>query len=204
MTNEANAVEVTETDFTFRTNKETGFKRPTVSLKYPVISGLGIATLLVDNADSKEAKLALDAVQSIVSSYVRGLVDSDSEFDQAKLDALISENKISLEAIANLPKSERNVLSREDMEAFAKDYIKIMPEITGKSEAKVTSAAGLFVERFKRVAGDNDILKILQDQLTIFVDKAPEDVAATHEKAITYLAGKLEELLSVKVTADAL
>ena len=197
------AYELQESDFSFRTNKETGAKRPTFTGKYPVLTAEGVKQAL-DSADKNVSVLVLDTVNGIFSAYVRGIVDADSEFTQEKLDALINEGKLSIETLANLPKSERNVLSKEDLEALAKDYIKFMPEITGKSKEKVTAAAGLLVERFKRCAGDDNVLKILQEQLGIFIDKAPAEVSTQHEKALTFLATKLDELLSVKVTAEAL
>lgn len=196
-------VERMESSFTFRTNSETGYKRPTVSVSYDVLTAIG-AIAILQTPDTKEAKLIIDNFQSLVTSYIRGLVDNDDKFDQATLELLAADGKLTLEAIANLPKSERNVLSKEDLEEFAKSYISVMPEITGKTLAKVQAAAGLFVERFKRVAGDNEVLSVLQTQLATFVEKAPTELLAKHEKAVTFLGNKLEELLSVKVTADAL
>lgn len=192
-----------EYPFSFRTDKESGTKRPTVELGYDV-PAIDEITEVLKTPDSKEAVLVVGVVQDIITDYIRGLVNADTEFDQAKLDALVSEGKISLTAIANLPKSERNVMSKEDLENFAKDYIAHMPKITGKTLAKVQSAAGLFVERFKKVAGDNDVLAVLQKQLETFVSSAPGEVVEAHSKVIGYLGNKLEELLQVKVTADSL
>lgn len=189
------------TDFNFRTKD--GYKRPTVTVEYEVPSAEGIIALL-QSEDKKVVELVESTVQSVITSYIRGFVDGDVEFDQAKLDALVAEGKVSIETIANLPKSERSVLTKEELEAFAADYIAVMPAITGKAPQKVAAAAGLFVERFKRAAGDNAVLSILQEQLGVFVENAGEELLAKHEKAITYLAAKVEELLSIKVTADVL
>lgn len=189
-------------DFNFRTTKE-GYKRPTVSLELMVPTAEGVAELLMAE-DAKVVSLVVDTVAAVITSYVRGFVDADSDFDQAKLNALMEEGKISIEAIANLPKSERSTLTKEDLEAFAKDYIAVMPGVTGKSVEKVTAAASLFIERYKRAAGDNAVLTVLRDQLSIFVDNAAPEMLETHERAISYLATKVEELLSIKVTADAL
>jgi hypothetical protein len=188
-------------DFNFRTKD--GYKRPTVSLEVPVPTAEGVAELLV-HEDAKVVCLVVDTVAAVLTSYVRGFVDADADFDQAKLEALIADGKVSIETIANLPKSERSMLTKEDLEGFAKDYISIMPEATGKSIEKVTAAAGLFIERYKRAAGDNEVLTVLRDQLAVFIDHATPDMLETHERAISYLATKVEELLSIKVTADAL
>lgn len=189
------------TDFNFRTKD--GVKRPTLTLEYDVPTAEGVAELLVSE-DAKVVTLITEVVGALLTGHIRGYVDADLEFDQAKLDALVAEGKISIAAIANLPKSERSMLTKEDLEAFAKDYVAIMPEVTGKSAEKVAAAAGLFIERYKRVAGDNAVLSVLRDQLSVFVDAAGADVLEKHERAISFLANKVEELLSVKVTADAL
>ncbi len=191
-----------EKDFAFRQNKD-GYKRPTVSLQIQVPDLEGVAILL-SSEDSKVQELVVGLVQDTLTGYVRKFVEDDADFDQAKFDALVAEGKISIEAIANLPRSERNTIGKEDLEAFAKDYIQYMPAITGKDVKKVQMAAGLFIERFKRVAGDNQILAVLQEQLGQFAEGVTEEVLANHERVVVYLSSKLEELLSLEVTADAL
>lgn len=191
-----------EKDFSFRQNKD-GYKRPTVSLQIQVPDLEGVATLL-SSEDPKVVDLVVGLVQDTLTGYVRKFVEDDVDFDQAKFDALVAEGKISIEAIANLPRSERNTIGKEDLEAFAKDYIQYMPTITGKDVKKVQMAAGLFIERFKRVAGDNQILTVLQEQLGQFVEGVSEETLAQHERVVSYLSTKLEELLSLEVSADAL
>lgn len=190
-----------QTDFNFRTKD--GYKRPTVSLEYDVPNAAGVAELLTSE-DPKVVNLVVESVQSLLTQHIRGYVDSDLDFDQTKLDALVAEGKISIQAIANMPKSERSMLTKEDLEAFARDYIAIMPGVTGKSIERVQAAASLFVERYKRAAGDNQVLAVLQEQLAIFVDAADSEVLERHARAIEFLSNKVAELLSIKVTADAL
>lgn len=193
-----------KTEFGFRTNKETGAKRPSVEVEYPILTKEGIVNAL-NSEDPNVVKNVMETVNGVIfTSYVRGLVDADSEFDQTKIDALIADGKLSIDFLSNIPRSERNVLSKEDLEKLAVDYVKLMPEITGKSVERVKGAASLFIEKFKKVAGDNAVLTILQDQLMVFVDKAPQEVVETHMKALDFLTKKLEELLEVKITADAL
>lgn len=189
------------TDFHFRTKD--GYKRPTVSVEYDAPDAGGIAELLHGD-DPKVISLITDSVHSILQNHLRSFVDSDLEFSQETLDKLVEEGKVSLEHIAHIPKADRSVLSKEDLETFAKDYIAIMPELTGKEESRVQAAATLFVERFKRAAGDNQVLEVLKEQLSIFVDGAPDDVVERNERVISWAVNKLDELLSIKVTADAL
>lgn len=188
-------------EFHFRTKN--GYKRPTVAVEYDAPDAQGIKELL-ESDDQKVVQLVTDTVQDLLKNHIRSFVDNDLDFDQTKLDELVEAGKVSIPHIAHIPKADRNVLSKDDLEQFAQDYIAVMPEVTGKSEDRVKAAATLFVERFKRAAGDNDVLKVLQDQLGVFVENAPEEVVERNERVITWASGKLEELLSIKVTADAL
>lgn len=188
-------------DFAFRTKD--GIKRPTVTVEFDVPTVEGVQALLVSE-DPKVVELVTGLVGDLLTGYIRTFVDADDQFDQSKLEELVAAGKVSIEAIANLPKSERNTITKEHLEEFAKDYIEAMVVITGKDIKKVQTAASLFMERFKRVAGENSVLAVLQEQLGVFIEGAGDEVVAKHEKVLSYLASKLEELLSVKVTADAL
>lgn len=190
-----------QVDFHFRTKN--GYKRPTVSVEMDLPTSTDVVDL-IQGEDAKVRSMLVEAVQSIVYNHVRGYVNDNTEFDQATLEALETDGKTSLEHIAHIPKADRNVLSKDDLEQFAQDYIEYMPEITGKEVERVQAAAGLFVERFKRAAGDNNVLKVLQEQLSAFVEGAPDEVVERNERVINWASGKLEELLSVKITADVL
>lgn len=190
-----------ETSFSFRQNKQTGVKRETVTLKYAVLSAIGIIAAL-QSGDEKVVSLIEDTVAGLSTAQLRSYVDSDLEYNQDKANA--DADKLTLEYIANLPRAERNVVGKEDLEKFAEAYVQFMPEITGKAVEKVQTAAALFVERFKRAAGDNKVLTILQDQLALFAEKAPDQVVEDNVRALTYLSDKLKELLDIKITEDAL
>lgn len=190
-----------ENTYSFRQNKETGQKRESVVLKLNVLTAAGIITAL-QSGDEKVVNLIEDQIAGLVISQVRGFVEADEAYDQAKADA--DAEKFTIGFIANLPKAERNVVGKEALEQFAKDYIAVMPGVTGKEVERVTAAAGLFVEKFKRCAGDDAVLQILQEQLSIFVENAGEEVIERNSLALNYLSQKLGDLLSVKVTSEML
>lgn len=194
---------IVSSEFSFRKVKESGYKRPNVSVQFEAPTADGIVTLL-QSGEEKTKALVVETIQGLLSSYIRSYVDQDLSFTQATLDGLAGEGKLSLDYLANLPKADRNVLSKEDLEKFAEDYITVMPGITGKPVDRVQAAANLFVERFRRAAGDDTVLKILQDQLMVFAEHAPEEVITRNERVLTWAVSKLEELLSIKITADAL
>lgn len=190
-----------EQTFNFRTKD--GIKRQPVSVEYASPNAAGLIQLL-QSEDAKTIAYLEDLASSALGSHIRTFVDADENFNQEVLEALVAEGKISLEALANLPKSERNTLTKEQLEDFARDYVVIMPEVTGKDVKRVQLAAGLFVERLKRAAGDSNLLAVLTEQLGVFVEHAPEEMLAKHERVCEYLAQKLDELSSLKITADAL
>lgn len=189
--------------YNFRTQKDTNYKRPQVVVEFDVPTAEGLVVLLQGD-DEKVRNLLTDTIANLLTSHVRTYVDDDLEFDQAKLDALVAEGKISLEAIANLPKSERNSIGKEDLEQFRTDYVEFMPAITGKDIDKVKLAAEMMVQRFKPVAGKQDVLEVLAGQLAVFADKAPEEAVERNLRVISYLADKAQELMSVDITAEAL
>lgn len=198
---EVQSSRVGELTFNFRTKD--GLKRSSVNIEAILPTSHGLIEVL-SSEDNKQKELIVDLVASAISSHIRGYVENDLEFNQESYNALLADGKVDLAFLANLPKSERNTISKENLEDFAKDYIAIMPEVTNKDVKRISSAAGLFVERFKRVAGDNAVLAVLQQQLEVFVENAPDEVTGKHERVISYLADKLIELQEIRVTADAL
>lgn len=187
--------------FSFRKNAQTGEKRPSLTLSYNALTAVGIIAAL-QSGDENVVTLVEDTIAGLSQSQLRSFVDADPAYDQSKADA--DADKLTLQYIANLPRAERNTVGKEDLQQFAEAYIAFMPGFTGKSLEKVQTAAALFVERFKRVAGENNVLSILQDQLGIFVENADTEIVEANGKAITYLMEKLKELLEIKVTVDAL
>tara|TARA_Y100001968_G_C19454458_1_gene771717 strand:- start:33951 stop:34556 length:606 start_codon:yes stop_codon:yes gene_type:complete len=191
--------------YNFRKDKETGYKRPTVEVVFAVPSAAGLIELLT-NGSEKVKDFIVEAAYAPLNSYIRSFVDENPEFNQDTLDALAAEGKLTLEALANLPKSERSVLTKVDLEAFAKDFITVMATASDRTEKQLQMAAGLFIDRFKQVAGDTAVLQKLVGYLETFVTNAPEDVLETHERVVKYLMDKVAELTekSEVVTADAL
>lgn len=192
---------ITTSDFNFRTKN--GYKRPTVSVEYPVPTA-GDLVAMLQGDDEKVRQYIVETVHGTVFNHVKGFVDADIDFDQNTMNALIESNQVSVEHIAHIPKADRNVLNKEDLENFAEAYIAVMPGATGKDPEKVKAAASLFVSRFKTVAGDQDILSILKDQLGVFMDAADVEVLESNEKVLSWATQKLDELLSAKITADSL
>lgn len=199
MSNDQANYAVNEVTYSFR--QKDGVKRPSLTLNVVQLTALGVIAAL-QSGDEKTVEYITDLVNGAQTSYLKSFVDSDIEFNQEAYEKIA--DQLTLEVIANLPRAERNVVGKDDLQAFAKDYIAIMPEITGKEKVRIETAASLFVEKFKRVAGKKDALAVLKEGLETFAEKAPEQMQEDHARTLMYLLGKVEELMGVDIDAGAL
>lgn len=149
-------------------------KRPTIEIKVPRPSVEGVKYIL-ENANTPEGIKALDllydAMYDVVTARARQLLNDTGG------EALNSENfpisQLDWTAIANLPKSDRreSAISKELWEEFAKDYVSIMPAITGKPVDKVALAAKVFLKKYNigDVRTDKTTLTLLKGQLALYL-----------------------------------
>ena len=134
-------VDVKPTEFRFKKSKdkETGIEtiREPVTLPVPYPSVQGIVKILENGG--KGLELLREAVEGVINSAVRDLLNDDYKLDATNFPA----EKVSWEYIANLPKAQRRGggIPKETWEAFAQDYCEVMPEITNKSLDQVAAAA---------------------------------------------------------------
>lgn len=190
--------------YNFRENKDTKAKRPSVELDVPKI-GVAEAAGYLSSENAKTVELVLDTLQGVLNAYIRSaFVDSDEAFDQAKLDALIADGKVGLEVIANLPRSERNVVTNAQLEEFGKVYFKLSQELLGKNEAQATMATVVINSRIKKIAGNPSALQKVANDIGTFIEKAPDEVVQEHAQALDYLTTKLDEYLKEDITAESL
>lgn len=192
-----------EVKFNFRENKETKTKRDSVELKVPEITVAAIAEYL-GSEDAKVVSLITETLQGTLNSYIRSFVDNDVTFDQAKLDEMFAAGKVGLEAIANLPRSERNTLTNTDLEEFGKVYFKLSQSLLGKSEAQATAAVVVINSRIKKIAGNQPALTKVKGDFEAFLAAAEDSVIEENSRALTYLLAKLDEYLAEDITAESL
>lgn len=189
-----NLVDVKESKFSFKSDKETGFKRPTVELHLPVPSVEGIVFIL-ENADTrpKELELLLESLADVVQAQARSIVNDDEKISQENFPL----DKVTWEAIANMPKAERRGggIAKETWEEFATDYLAVMPAATGKDLERVGLAAKLLTGRFAQVKTQKPVIEALQLQLGIYVSVSPR--AEEFTEVIEFLNKKAEALLNI-------
>jgi len=184
----APAVSLVEMKFRFKKDKM-GNQRPTVELKnVPVPNENYVITIL--EKGGKELKLLLEVMASTVRSAAAAIVGDDEKITPESFPFA----KITWEAIANQERAERATISQETWEAFAKEYLEIMPALTNKDPEQLGNAIAVYMKKFAIVKTNKKVLEKLKEQLTIFVEntKNGEDFA----DIIELLQGKLELYLN--------
>jgi hypothetical protein len=202
-----NLVDIRETNFGFRTVKnevkdaETGAKsvietkRPTVSIPVPVPSLEGIIEIL-NKGPGKEVDLLLEAVTSVILEQAREYINNTETVNADNFPY----EMLSWETIANLPKAERRGggISKELWEDFAKDYVEIMPALTGKKKESVEMAAKVFVAKFAGATTNKPVLKLLQQQLAVYATGTTQGEQLA--PCIEFLMEKVNKLLTTDET----
>jgi hypothetical protein len=185
-----------EMSFRFKKDKM-GNQRQTVKLNLPVPSAEGIKAILREGG--KDLELLLEVCADTVRSVAVGIVGDKEDISQENFPF----DQVGWHAIATAPRAERAKIADEVWEAFAKDYIEIMPGLTNKTLDNVTNATQVYLKKFAQVKTNKPILKKLQEQLTIYVDnsKKVEDFSEILELLIgkldTYLkANDVEQLIA--------
>lgn len=192
-------VDTVEFNFGFRKQKndETGVetKRPNVELKVNVPSVEGIVDILTRGG--KELELLQTAVRDTFDAYIKSILSDD--------ESLTSENfpidSVTWAAIANQPESERKGrgIAKEIWEDFIKSYLDHMPALTGRTLEQVKRQASILAAKLnplKNHEKKEDILPKFKEQLTIYLNNAPE--AETYAGCVEFLLKKADSLLNAE------
>lgn len=189
-----NKVDVRAFKFHFKKN-ELGVKRPTVEVDLPVPSVEGLIEIL--ETGGKGLEYLLEVCADAVASQARSIVNDTEDINQANFPL----DKLAWDVIANLPKAERRGggISKEIWEAFAADYVAVMPGVTGKSAEAVGNAAKLLLGKFQAVKTNKPVLRLLKDQLALYLTNSPN--AETYQECVEFLDGKADALLAMDEAA---
>lgn len=200
-------------EFNFRFKKDKmDNQRATVKVTAGVPSVEGIVAIL--EKGGKGLELLQDAIADVVRSAIAVDVGDDEKYSQSSYNTAVLKlknadgteyevPKYSWEGIANQPRADRRAsnITQENWEAFAADYIAIMPGITGKDISAVTNATVVFLKKFSIIKTDKPVLSKLKDQLALYVEhtKKGEEFQEILElltsKVDGYLAANDVELL---------
>jgi len=190
-------VDEKEVKFSFRTVKDeaTGLesKRATIEQKLPVPSIEGIIAIL--EAGGKQLELLQDTVAEVIYGRAREILADDEKLTEVPVDQL------TWEVIANLPKAERKGrgIPKETWEDFSKDYVAVMPSVTGKTAEQVGNAAKILLNKFAQVKTNKPVVNLLKGQLALYLNSSPN--AESFSECVEFLVNKADTLLAADEAA---
>lgn len=180
----------TPVKYTFRTD-DLGNKRPNIEINIPYLTIDGLVEAL---SDEKQTAYVLEILNDSIYQAVKVQIN-DEEKPLTKQEDLNRE-VITLAYLANQPPAERRGggISKETWEAWAADYLEIMPAATGKKKENVQNAAALFLKKFQPVKTDKPVLAKLKEQLAVYTTATEklEDFAV----CVEFLDKKVDSLLA--------
>lgn len=183
-------VAMAERKFHFKKN-ELGDKRPSVTLALPLLTIEGLIAAL---EDTKKQEIILSAVNELIVDQARIQVGDDNNpvNSQEQLDV----SKLSFDYIANLPPAERRGggIAKEIWEAFGKDYLAVMPAVTGKTAEQCGNAAKLFLAKFQPCKTNKPVLKKLQELLALYAGTTSN--LEEFQDCVKFLDSKITDLLN--------
>lgn len=189
-----NTVDIKETKFHFKKD-DLGNKRETVELKLPTPSVEGLVKIL--ETGGKGLELLLSAAADIVAAQARSILNDNETMTASNFPM----DQCSWEFIANMPEAEKRGrgIAKEVWEAFGKDYVAVMPAVTGKTAEQVGNAVKLFLNKFQAVKSNKPVIAKLKEQLAIYVSNSPN--AEEYGDAVKFLSEKADTLLAADETA---
>ena len=197
---------VTKFNFKKSTDKETGIvtERQAVELPIPYPSLEGVVNILEKvEDDPKGVELLMECVESVINSRVRDFLNDEEKgttYDASNFPY----EELSWSKIASLPKAARRGggIAKETWDAFAADYMEVMPEVTGKTIEQIGNMAKILLNRLTMVKTNKPVLAMVVERLGLYAENSPnvEEFAECIEflvnKADTFLNVSDEELLS--------
>lgn len=181
--------------FNFKKTKDkiTGIEtiRTPVHLAIPYPSVEGIVAIL--EAGGKGLDLLLESMETVTNGQARDLLYEDTSLTAATFPV----EKVSWEFIANIPKIQRRGggIPKETWEAFAKDYIEVMLEVTDKKLEQITNMAKILTDKLVRVRTNEPVLQLVVAQLAVYAEHSSN--LGDYEECIAFLLNKAETFLNV-------
>ena len=180
--------------FRFRYKKDkAGNQRAPIEFEAVVPSAVDII-----QAGGKGLKLLQEAIYETVATAYRGFFAENEAADASSVD----HSKFTWEAIANQEREDRrsSAISPELWDAFAADYLAVMPAVTGKTEEAIAAAVAAYLKRFSIVRSHREVLLRLQDQLGLYIENSPN--AENFSDILEVLSKKLDTYLNPERTKD--
>jgi len=179
--------------FNFKTTKDENgisYKRDSLEIPCPMPNMQGLVDIL--EAGGPQLELLMDAVESVVTQTARSFISDDESLNATNFPY----DKLTWEAIANMPKPERSGggIAKEVWDDFETDYIAVMVEATGKEVERVSRAAKILKGKFQACKTDMEVLGFLVDQLTIYIEATSR--ADEFAGCVAFLVDKADKLMN--------
>ena len=165
--------------------------RQAVQLPIPYPSVEGIVAIL--EAGGLQLELLQEAIEKVINDASRDLLYDDVTLSAASFPM----DKVTWDAISKQPKAQRRGggIAKEVWEAFAEDYVSIMPTITGKTVEQIANAAKILMGKLSQVKTNEPVLKLLVGQLAIYADSSPN--VQEYQECVEFLLTKADTFLNV-------
>lgn len=179
--------------YTFREDK-LGNKRKAVELNVPIPTFAG---LVHDLADAKIQSYVLELV--IADIYAAGKLQVNDDIKPVNKQSELDIAKLTLKHLAYLPPSSRSdSFPQEIKDQFAADYIALMPGIANKTVEQATSASALLARGVRAVKNNKKALKILQEQLAIFIGAQDSSKLEVYAEFVDLLSKRIQDWLDAE------
>lgn len=175
-----NTVNAASMKYRFKKDK-LGNQRPAVEVNALVPSEEGIVSILTKGG--KGLELLKEAMYDVIRAAIGSDVADNEGFNQNVYESSFIElkdaegnaikvPKYSWEGIANQPKEDRraNSIPEELWAEFSKDYLEVMPSVSGKTKDQLENAVAVYVKKFSQIKTNKDVLGKLQTQLALYVE----------------------------------
>jgi len=196
------SVDVKTTKFNFKKQKdkdsgiETVREAVELALPYPSIEGI----VAIVEAGGKQLELLFESMADIINATARDIIAEDTGVNASNFPV----DKVSWQAISDMPKAQRRGggIPKETWDEFAADYIKVMPDATGKTEEQVTRAAAIMKGKLGSIKTNEPVLNLIVEQLSVYAENSEnleefaECVEFLLKKADTFLNISPEDLLA--------
>lgn len=163
-----------------------GRKHPDVKTVLPVPTFVELLAAL--EAGGKTAELILELVTGAIDTAARGQINDWRETNGLEKDftpTAFDISKLSLEAIANTPRSERGgpAFSEDEVTGFLDDYSSVMVNAVGYDAKKVALHVSHFKTQFRRIKNDKQAVGKLYELLQMWLTKteAADEYAAIYQ-----------------------
>ena len=145
-----------------------------------------------DGKPSKVAQMLIEHVHSLVEGAAKAQIAAWREEQPPKSVfqwTLLDMDKLTLEAIANMPKASRGAWSPsdEELKAFNEAYADVMVNTVSYDQKKVTIHCAHFLKGLTKMKTDKVACQKMADLLTVFAANAQEEVMEEHGDTYNWL-----------------